>query len=133
MEWEKFKYELMLRFGSAPYEDGFGELCKLKQTSSVRDYQSHFERLLGKARTLTDLQETVCFLSGLKESIWADVRAQNPTTLSAATSLARIYESKNQEVKRGYIDPVFSHTILQIRGHVWQMGMKRKGAKGRYL
>ena len=56
MEWEEFKFELMLRFRSAPNEDGFGELCKLRQTSMVREYQSRFERLLGKAGTLTDQQ-----------------------------------------------------------------------------
>ena len=101
MEWEEFKYELMLRFGLPPYEDGFGELCKLKQTSSVRNYQSRFERLLGKVGTLTDLQETTYFLGGLKESIRVDVRAQNPIAFSSAISLACIYEGKNQEVKQG--------------------------------
>ena len=30
MEWDELKIELMLRFGTATYEDGFGELCKLK-------------------------------------------------------------------------------------------------------
>ena len=54
IDWEEFKAELMLRFGMAPYEDGFGELCKLKKTTTVRDYQSRFERLLGKAGVLTD-------------------------------------------------------------------------------
>lgn len=82
MDWEEFKNELMLRFGIASYEDSFGELCKLKQTTSVRDYQSRFERLLGKARLLTNKQETACFISGLKEPLRANVRAQNPTNLS---------------------------------------------------
>ena len=30
LEWEEFKANMMLRFGMAPYEDGFGKLCKLK-------------------------------------------------------------------------------------------------------
>ena len=37
MEWDKLKTELMLQFGTATYEDGFGELCKLWKTSTVRE------------------------------------------------------------------------------------------------
>lgn len=51
---------------------------------------------------MTDKQETTCFVSGLKESLWADVRAQHPKNLSSAISLARIYEGKNLEVKRSF-------------------------------
>ena len=91
----------MLRFGTAPYEYGFGELCKLKQTTFVRDYQSYFEHLLGKVRLLTNKQETACFISGLKEPLRAYVRAQNPTNLSTTISLAYIYKGKSLEVKKG--------------------------------
>ena len=88
MNWDEFKTELMARFGSAPYEDGFGELCKLKHTTTVRDYQSKFEKLLGKAGVLTDKQETACFISGLREPLRANVKAQNPSNLSTTISLA---------------------------------------------
>ena len=104
VEWEEFKSELMLRFGSAPYEDRFGELCKLRQTSTVREYQSRFERVLGKAGTLTDQLEMACFLRGLKEMLRADVQAQNPTKLSSAIAMGRIYEGKAQEGKKGPSD-----------------------------
>ena len=67
----------------------------------MRDYQSSFERLLCKAKTQTDKQETTCFISGLREPLQANVRAQNPTTLSSVIFFARIYEGKNQEGKKG--------------------------------
>ena len=67
MDQEDFKLELILQFGTAPCEDIFRKLCKLQQTSMVSDYQSHFERLLGKAGTLTDKQEMACFISRLRE------------------------------------------------------------------
>ena len=51
IDWEEFKEELMLQVGMAPYD---GELCKLKKTTTVRDYQSIFERMPGKAEALTD-------------------------------------------------------------------------------
>ena len=65
MNWDEFKIKLMARFGSAPYKDGFGELCKLKHTTTMREYQSKFEKLLGKVGVLTDKQEIACFISGL--------------------------------------------------------------------
>ena len=65
MEWNKLKAVLMLRFGTTPYEDDFGELCKLSKTSTIGEYQSCFERLLGKAGVLMDKLETTCFISGL--------------------------------------------------------------------
>lgn len=90
--WVMFKEELILRFGSVPYEDAFGELCKLRQMSTVKEFQGRFECLLSKAGVLCVEQETTCFISGLRELIQADVRAQRPSTLSSAIGLARIYE-----------------------------------------
>ena len=101
----------------------------------MREYQSRFERLLGKAGTLIDLQETACFLSGLKESIRADVRAQSPTTLSTAISLARIYESKSQEVKRGFIEhrPIFFTHKTPNQGTRMANGDEKKWGKEEVL
>ena len=95
MDWEDFKSKLMLSFETALYEDKFGELCKLKQMTMVRDYQSHFVRLLGKVGALKDKKETTCFINWLREPLWANVVAQKPTTLSSAITLARIYEGKS--------------------------------------
>ncbi|KAJ0078151.1 hypothetical protein Patl1_36841 [Pistacia atlantica] len=76
--WETMKVGLLARFVATEYEDFFGDLCKLKQTNYVSDYQAQFERLLAYAGTLTDKQEAECFISGLKEGIRADVLVQNP-------------------------------------------------------
>ena len=128
IDWEKFKAELMLQFGTAPHKDGFRELCKLKQTNTVRYCQSRFERLLGKAGALTDKKEMTYFISGLRELLWADVRAQNPTTLSTAISLARIYEGKNQEGKRRFSD--FKPSPLIKRGPTLGAKVFEGGEKG---
>ena len=96
--------ELMLLFGTAPYDDSFGKLCKLWETSTERESQSHFKMLMGKAGVLTDEQETTCFISGLKEPLQADVRAQHLNTLSSAIALAHIYEGKILEVKKSYVE-----------------------------
>ena len=99
MDWEEFK--LMLRFGTAPYEDGFGELCKLKQTTIVKDYQSRFEHLLDKSGLLIDKQETACFISELKKPLRADVRAQNPTNLPTTISLVVFMKEKAWKSREG--------------------------------
>ena len=101
MAWEEFKTDLMLKFGTAPYKDGFGELCKLRQTTTMRDYQSRFECFFSKVGLLKDQQETTCFINGLKEPLRSDVRAQNPNNLSSTIALARIYKGKSQEARRG--------------------------------
>nr|DAD27434.1 TPA_asm: hypothetical protein HUJ06_028902 [Nelumbo nucifera] len=93
------KAGLLERFAVTEYEDFFGDLCKLKQTGTVSDYQTRFQRLLARAGTLTDKQEAECFISGLKDGLRADVRVQNPQSLSAAIGLARTYELKAQEVR----------------------------------
>ncbi|KAJ0047217.1 hypothetical protein Pint_05412 [Pistacia integerrima] len=97
--WENMKVGLVAQFAATEYEDFFGDLCKLKQTSSVSDYHAQFERLLARAGTLTDKQEVECFINGLKEGIRADVQVQNPQNLTTTIGLARTYETKAQEMQ----------------------------------
>lgn len=89
------KDELHDRFGTSMYEDAMEELCRLRQTGSVQDYRNKFERLLGPAGILTDKQEVSLFISGLKEALRANVKAHSPVSLSAAISLARIFERRS--------------------------------------
>ncbi|XP_031264307.1 uncharacterized protein LOC116122620 [Pistacia vera] len=46
INWEVFKYELHLRYGPSTYQNFLGDLIRLKQTGSIRDYQRDFDRLL---------------------------------------------------------------------------------------
>ncbi|KAA8529633.1 hypothetical protein F0562_034267 [Nyssa sinensis] len=85
---------LHARFGPTKFEDFFGDLTKLRQSTTVRDYQTQFEKLLARAGKLTPAQHVSCFISGLKESIRIEVQASRPTTLSAVVGLARLYEAK---------------------------------------
>ncbi|XP_034198084.1 uncharacterized protein LOC117613593 [Prunus dulcis] len=98
--WATFKQGLHDRYGPTQFQDFFGDLTKLQQTGSVRDYQTQFEKLLIRAGRLTPDQQVGCFVSGLKENIKTDVQACKPQTLSAAIGLARLYESRNQTNRR---------------------------------
>ena len=65
-----------------------------------------FDRLLHRAGNLSDEQQVGCFVSGLKEGLRVDVQACNPTSLSAAMGLARLYESRlHDQRKGGYAEP----------------------------
>ncbi|GMY10691.1 disease resistance-like protein DSC1 [Fagus crenata] len=91
---------LLARYGPTQFYDYFGELTKLQQTGSVRDYQSRFENLLAKAGHLPPARQVSCFISGLKEGIKADVLAGRPVDLSTAIGLARLYEARNLSQRR---------------------------------
>ncbi|KAL5765374.1 hypothetical protein ACOSP7_015991 [Xanthoceras sorbifolium] len=89
---------------------------------SVRNYKTQFEKLLLKMGSLSQSHQISCFISGLKDTIKADVLAGHPTSLTSAIGLARLYEVRNTsqhrfttggEVKRidsrtGYIQQYFS-------------------------
>ncbi|KAK0576161.1 hypothetical protein LWI29_013005 [Acer saccharum] len=100
LTWQEFQDGLDLRFGVTKFQDFFGDLIKLQQVGSVRDYQTQFEKLLAKVGHLPPNRQVSCFISGLKESIKADVLAGCPATLSTAIGLARLYEARNTSQRR---------------------------------
>lgn len=51
--WETFKQGIHDRYGPTQFQEFFGDLTKLQQTRSVRNYQIVFEKLLIRVGTLT--------------------------------------------------------------------------------
>lgn len=88
LSWEDFKFQCNLRFGPPIRSNKLGELSKLRQTSTVKDYQWRFEKPAARASTLTQEQD----ISGLKKAIAIEVELQHPTDLTNAMTLARLYE-----------------------------------------
>ncbi|XP_042499867.1 uncharacterized protein LOC122078063 [Macadamia integrifolia] len=105
ISWAAFCKGLHARFGPTPFQDFFGELAKLQQTGSVREYQSKFERVLSKVGLLSSNRQVSCFVSGLRDSIKVDVLVVQPSTLASAISLARLYEAKIMSQR---------HTVSQL-------------------
>ena len=97
---EAFKRGLHNRYGPTQFQDFFGDLTKLQHISSVRDYQTQFERLLIRAGRFSPAQQVGCFVSGLKDNIRTNVQVYCPSTLSAAIRLARLYEFHNLNNRR---------------------------------
>ncbi|KAK0580835.1 hypothetical protein LWI29_006834 [Acer saccharum] len=98
--WAEFKEGLFARFGPNQFVDFFGELTKLRQIGTVKDYQTTFEKLLAKVGTLPQDRQVSCFVSGLHDNIRTDVQANRPTTLTSAISLARLFEARELSLRK---------------------------------
>ncbi|XP_077233660.1 uncharacterized protein LOC143875969 [Tasmannia lanceolata] len=105
--WKGFLDSIQLRFGPSLYEDPKGELSKLHQQSSVADYQSRFETASNKVSGLSEAFLISFFISGLKPDLKRELQIAQPTSLLQTFSLARMFEQKYEELKRGW-KPVWS-------------------------
>ncbi|MCI10163.1 hypothetical protein A2U01_0031255, partial [Trifolium medium] len=93
--WEAFTGALEVRFGPSTYDNHQQALFKLKQTTSVADYQRDFERLCNRVTGLSPIAIVDCFVSGLKFHIQNELAIHQPTTISQAIGLAKLIESKS--------------------------------------
>lgn len=94
--WKDFIQALVTRFSTGAFEDPVGLLTKLQQTSNVQDYQDQCETLANQTDGLTESFMVSYFVAGLKEEVRLGVQMFKPTSLPAATNLARLQEEKNK-------------------------------------
>lgn len=92
--WERFTRDLEIRFGPSTFENHQQALFKLKQTTSVHDYQKEFERLCNRVTNLPKSAILDCFISGLKPEFQHDMAILQPTSISQVIGLAKLIESK---------------------------------------
>jgi hypothetical protein len=92
--WEAFTTELEVRFGPSSYDNHQQALFKLKQSSTVAEYQREFERLCNRVTGLSPIAIVDCFVSGLKFHIQNELAIHRPTHISQAIGLAKLIESK---------------------------------------
>jgi hypothetical protein len=85
--WTQFVAELYECFDTDT--NHLGRLTKLKQSGTVEDFIAAFERLAFRTEGMTDAFFRECFISGLKEEIWAHVLMARPTTWVEATKKAK--------------------------------------------
>ncbi|KAL5706540.1 hypothetical protein ACHQM5_024694 [Ranunculus cassubicifolius] len=98
LSWEHFILMIQARFFEDVGENIIGEFNKLRQTSTVEEYQSRFEELqslmLQKNPSRTMEYFVASFISGLREDIRHIVLMFRPDTLQYAISLARLQETQ---------------------------------------
>ena len=92
--WTTFKREVELRFGPSSFENHQATLFKLRQTSTVTEYQTEFERVSNRVTGLSREALRNCYISDLRQDIQNELALHKPTTLHDACSLARLIEDK---------------------------------------
>jgi hypothetical protein len=72
--WEQLKEGLHVRHGLTQFDDFFGDLTKLQQTGTVREYQGQYERLLSRAERLSVAQQ----IGGVHQRPQGEYQAGSP-------------------------------------------------------
>ena len=84
----------MQRFNPSAFDDFIGSLTKLRQTGTVREYQTEFEKLANHIEGLPDAFYLSCFISGLKDAIRSEVKMFFPRTMMEALGFAKLEVDK---------------------------------------
>lgn len=92
--WEDFVYALKIKFGPSEYEDPVGTFTKLKQTGTIKEYQSQFEAFSNQIKGLTKNFKISTFINGLRDDLMIMVTIFKPLTLLATFGLAKLQEEK---------------------------------------
>ena len=92
---------MLIRFGTAAYDDLMKALIRLRRSSTVSAYKGEFESLSNRIKCLSPQHKLSCFLSELKDEIRLSVRILNPPSLNANFGLAKIQEEYWMGCKKG--------------------------------
>jgi hypothetical protein len=130
---------LLVLFIPSAFEDIDGELAKIRQTSSVSEYQSRFQHLANRARDWSERQLIGTFMEGLRPNIKREVKTYRPRTIVAAFSFARVQEEKlsdeTHRTTRTFSRPAAdedgsSSTPTRKTARLTQEELKEKTARG---
>ncbi|KAF3668248.1 hypothetical protein FXO38_08178 [Capsicum annuum] len=109
VDWTHFASKLLIRFRKRELEDPEGRLAKLRQTSTVADYQARFEAFANETADIPDTLMVKLFVSGLCLDIKTNVLVHKPSTLDEAISLAHTHE-QHLNLEKGPMQPSFART-----------------------
>ncbi|KAH9718390.1 hypothetical protein KPL71_022207 [Citrus sinensis] len=118
--WEIFVEELWARFGPTDCKDFDEARSRIKQTSTLRDYQKEFESLGNRVQGWTQKALVGTFMGGLKLEISEEIRLFRPRTLKEAISWA-ILQTMRVMAKIGpyeilvWIDNGSTHNFINTR------------------
>lgn len=97
--WSEFTETVNARFSDKVFENIVGEFNRLRQQTTVLEYQAKFEELqplvLRKYSGLSEDYFVASFISGLREELQHTVGVFQSSTLHHAISLARLQETKS--------------------------------------
>ena len=92
-----------------------GALTQIRQTGTVREYQTKFENLVKHTEGFSDAIYRICFISGLKDTIRSDVTMFYPDTMMEMLGLAKLAEDRimAQQCSKSTFVP-FRNMVSQI-------------------
>lgn len=109
MDWDHFARKVRIRFRQKGLESAEGRLAKLRQTTTVSDFQSQFENIANEIDDMTDGRMVRLFISGLREDIKNSVLFHKPKTYEETLDLAHIHK-KRIPAEKWSIRPAFTKT-----------------------
>ena len=68
-KWADFFQHLLQRFGHISFDEFTRELTKIRQTGTVREYQTNFEKLANHTEGFSNAFYKSCFISDIKDVI----------------------------------------------------------------
>lgn len=92
LPWDKFKHLLNIEFVASQYDDFFGDLTRLQQIGTGKDYKKQFSRLLARVGFMTEAQRISSYVCGLKEGIHIEVKSRKLATLEDAKEFSLLFE-----------------------------------------
>ncbi|PKI35828.1 hypothetical protein CRG98_043799, partial [Punica granatum] len=104
VDWPHLAEVLVTRFRKKDFEAPEGRLAKLRQHTTVTEYQASFEAISNETMALPGTFLLHCFISGLRLDIKTAVLAHRPTTLEDAITLAHLHEQR-LALEKGFIRP----------------------------
>ena len=93
-QWTYFCQLILHRFGPSGFDEFTRALTKLRQTGTVREYQTEFEKLVKHTEGFSDAFYMSCFISGLKDTIRSEVNMFCPNTMMEILGLAKLTKDK---------------------------------------
>lgn len=109
IDWEHFTSKLLIRFQKRHLKSAEGRLAKIRQLTTVSEYQSRFEAIANETNDIKESLMVRLFCSGLKEDIKTSVLIHEPTTMDEALHMAHVHEKRIQ-LEKGPIKPAFAKT-----------------------
>ena len=93
-QWTDFCQLLLHQFGPRGFDDFLGALTNLRQTGTVREDQTEFEKLVNHTKGLSDAFYRSCFISGIKDIVRSDITMFCPNTMMEILGWAKLAEDK---------------------------------------
>nr|GEZ11773.1 hypothetical protein [Tanacetum cinerariifolium] len=95
--WDTFTRDLETRFSPSSYDNYEAALFKLRQTSTVTEYQTEFECFSNCVVGLSAHALLNCFISGLRQDIQQELSILRPHTITQAIGLAKLIDDKSND------------------------------------